>query len=345
MKFLFSIVFITLSLFLKAQEDFLKHNEHYKEHLSLKDTFFGSEDDFMVCYPKSHRNLFTIIILLGTATVISICYALIIQRKSNKKLSSINRIIEEKKDDIISSINYSKRIQDAMLPHLPDCINKNNSLIIYKPKDIVSGDTYWIEESGHHKIFIIADCTGHGVPGALLSMLVSTAIQKAIFETKDLSPTTILDNINDQIKFSLKQNSPSAIQDSVDMGVVILNTITHKLEFSGANSNLFLIQNNQVNFIKGSKCTVGSVQDHVSEKPSTLEFTVNKNDAFVLYTDGIVDQIGGDKNEKLKRKGLNKILMEAIKSDFLSYLKTQLDLWINNKEQVDDITLISYKIL
>jgi serine phosphatase RsbU (regulator of sigma subunit) len=345
MKSILILFFIFKIGLIGAQSNLFKNDPHHVEHIGLKESFFGAEDDYMVCYPKSHRNLFTMIIALGLATSLSIGYALYIQRKSNKKLSFINKIIEEKNNDVTASINYSKRIQNAMLPELPNSINVSNSLIIYKPKDIVSGDTYWIDEIDNHKFFIIADCTGHGVPGALLTMLVNTAIQKALFENKLINPSLILESINNQIKSSLKQNAESSIQDSVDMSVVIINTSTNELQFAGANSNLFLMQNNQVQLIKGSKCTVGSIQTHVTEAPVTTNFMVKQNDSFIIYTDGIVDQIGGKEKNKLKRKGLQTIIEESLSIDFLNSLNTKIENWISKNEQVDDITMIAFKIV
>lgn len=327
-----------------AQSNLFKNDPHHVEHIGLKESFFGAEDDYMVCYPKSHRNLFTMIIALGLATSLSIGYALFIQRKSNKKLSVINKIIEEKNIDVTASINYSKRIQNAMLPELPNSINGLNSLIIYKPKDIVSGDTYWIDEIENHKFFIIADCTGHGVPGALLTMLVNTSIQKALFENKLINPSLILESINNQIKSSLKQNAESSIQDSVDMSVAVLNNQTNELTFAGANSNMFLIIDNKIQLVKGSKCTVGSVQEHVTEAPVTSSFLLSKNDSFILYTDGIVDQIGGSDLNKLKRKGFQALIEEALAKDFLNSLKSKFDNWVSNNEQVDDITSIIFVV-
>lgn len=328
----------------RAQQEILKEDPHYKEHLTLRDTFFGSENDFMVCYPKSHQNFFLIIFGLGLIAVLSLVYAFVTQRKFNKKLVSVNRIIEERNNDLIASINYSLRIQNAILPILPESINNSNSLVYYSPKDIVSGDTYWIDEIDSKKIFIIGDCTGHGISGALLTMLVNTAIRKTLFEDKLLNPGNILDNVNEQLKTSLKQNSDSNLSDSADMAVIIIDSETNELQFAGANCNAFIIQDNKLNLIKGSKCTVGSVQQHVKERPETITIPLNKNDAFVLYTDGIVDQIGGKNMEKLKRKGLQTILESSLNDSFLNTISIEINKWKQGIEQVDDMTLIAYRI-
>ena len=344
MKKIYVITFLFLSFLTKAQTDIFKTNPHFKEHIGFKESFWGSEDDFMVCYPKSHRGLFTTIFGLGFVTLLAITYALVTQRKSHKKLAAATKLVEEKNKDLTDSINYSSRIQNAILPQLPDSFTTQNSLIYYKPKDIVSGDTYWIDEINQFKIFIIADCTGHGVPGALLTMLVNSSIQKALFESDLINPSAILDSVNNQIKNSLKQTTDSSIQDSVDMSVAVLNTDTNELLFAGANSNLFTIRNNKIELIKGSKCTVGSVQEHVTERPITISIKLNKQDTFILYTDGIVDQIGGNKNQKLKRSGFQHILETALQGSFLNSLSTSMDAWKLNQEQVDDITLIAYKL-
>ncbi len=344
MKNILILIFVFKIGLISSQSDLFKNDPHHVEHIGLKESFFGAEDDYMVCYPKSHRSLFTMIIVLGLATSLSIGYALYIQRKSNKKLSVINKIIEEKNNDVTASINYSKRIQNAMLPELPTSINASNSLIIYKPKDIVSGDTYWIDEIENNKIFIIADCTGHGVPGALLTILVNTAIQKALFENKLTNPSLILESINNQIKIALKQQSNSGIQDSVDMSVAVFNNQTNELKFAGANSNMFLVIDNKIQLVKGSKCTVGSVQTHVTEAPVTTSYLLNKNDGFILYTDGIVDQIGGTDLNKLKRKGFQTLIEEALVKDYLNSLKSKFDNWVSSNEQVDDITSIIFVV-
>jgi serine phosphatase RsbU (regulator of sigma subunit) len=298
----------------------------------------------MVCYPKSHRSLFATIFGLGLVTVGAITYALVTQRKSNKKLSTVNKLIEEKNKDLTDSINYSSRIQNAILPQTPESFNSQNSIIYYKPKDIVSGDTYWVDEINQYKIFIIADCTGHGVPGALLTMLVNSSIQKALFENDLINPTAILGSINSQIKMSLKQNLTSAVQDSVDMSVAIFNSETFELQFAGANSHLFIIKNKVVELIKGSKCTVGSVQEHVTEHPNTISIQMNKQDSFILYTDGVVDQIGGSKKQKLKRSGFQQLIESSLKKSLLSSLSDSLDEWMYGNEQVDDITLIGFTV-
>ena len=341
---IYIITFLFLSLLSSAQMDAFKDNPHYKEHIGLKESFWGSEDDFMVCYPKSHRGLFATIFGLGLVTVAAITYALVTQRKSNKKLSTVNQLIEEKNKDLTDSINYSSRIQNAILPQIPESFTPHNSLIYYKPKDIVSGDTYWIDEINQYKIFIIADCTGHGVPGALLTMLVNSSIQKALFENDLINPTAILGSINTQIKTSLKQNLPSAVQDSVDMSVAVFNNETLELQFAGANSHIFIIKNNVIDLIKGSKCTVGSVQEHVTEHPNTTSIQMSKQDSFILYTDGVVDQIGGVKKQKLKRSGFQQLIESSMKHSLLSSLSNRLDEWNHHNEQVDDITLIGYTV-
>jgi serine phosphatase RsbU (regulator of sigma subunit) len=342
---IYIITFLFLSFLSNAQTNAFKNDPHYKEHIGIKESFFGSsEDDFMVCYPKAHRSLFATIFGLGLITVAAITYALVTQRKSNKKLFIVNKLNEEKNKDLTDSINYSLRIQNAILPQIPDSFTSRNSLIYYKPKDIVSGDTYWIDEINQYKIFIIADCTGHGVPGALLTMLVNSSIQKALFENDLINPTAILGSINTQIKTSLKQNLPSAVQDSVDMSVVVFNSETNELQFAGANSHIFIIKNKVIDLIKGSKCTVGSVQAHVTEHPSTISIQLNKEDSFILYTDGIVDQIGGLKNQKLKRSGFQQLIESSLKDSLLSTLSVSLDKWKHHNEQVDDITLIGYTV-
>jgi serine phosphatase RsbU (regulator of sigma subunit) len=271
-----------------------------------------------------------------------------VKHNGNKRLKEKNNIIAEQNKDLIDSINYARRIQQAILPEktLEEQILKNG-YVLYRPKHIVSGDFYWLHKTGNDIFIAVIDCTGHGVPGALLTMLAHNAINKAVIEKGLTDPTLILDEMNTEVKLSLKQNQNADIRDSMEVGIVHLNTLTNKVQFAGANTSLTYIENNELKIANGGKCSVGSVQDGEIALPVTHNIHLKMGDCFFLYSDGFADQFGGPKGKKYKYKQLEDLL--KINSDKSAdqqkqILNASFESWKGNLEQVDDVTVIGYKL-
>ncbi len=349
MKKIFLIIFLVLSFSLFSQLDSLKNQPRFTKHLTWSDTFFGSEDMYQVCYPKDHRSMFYFIIIFSCTTLALGLWIIYIKHHSNKRLKEKNEIIAEQNKDLIDSINYSQRIQQAILPDkkLEELVLKSG-FVLYKPKHIVSGDFYWLHKSDDIFYFAVIDCTGHGVPGALLTMLAYNAISKAVIEKEIMDPTAILDSMNTDIKQALKQNKDNPIQDSMEVGFVCFNTITQQLMFSGANTSLTYIQNNELKIANAGKCSVGSVQEGSVVLPTTHTLQLHKGDSFYLYSDGYADQFGGPKGKKFKYKQLEDLLLlNHAKSSHeqKEILNSSIEKWKGSLEQVDDITVIGYTIV
>ena len=330
-----------------AQVDSSK-NSLFTKHLTFSETFFGNEDMYQVCYPKDHRTYFYFIIIFSIATVVFGLLVVYIKHNSNKKLKEKNSIISEQNKDLIDSINYALRIQQAILPdkELEDIVLKNG-FVLYKPKHIVSGDFYWLHQCNEIIYIAVIDCTGHGVPGALLTMLAHNAINKAVLEKCLKDPTLILDEMNREVKLSLKQNNHNEIRDSMEVGVVCLNTKTNQLLFAGANTSLTYFQNNELKFASGGKCSVGSVQEGEIALPYTHELNLETGDSFYLYSDGFADQFGGPKGKKYKYKQLEELLKvncNKTPAQQKEILNISFENWRGNLEQVDDITLIGFRV-
>ena len=343
--FFFSLVFASYNSM--AQLDSLTKSSKHVQHLTLADTFFGNEDMYQVCYPKDHRSMFYFIIIFSITSIVLGALVIYVKHNANKKLQEKNTIIAQQNKDLLDSINYAQHIQNAMLPDVKTHEELlKNGFVFYKPKNIVSGDFYWIHKC-HNLLFVaVIDCTGHGVPGALLTMLGYNAINKAVTEKELTDPTHILDSMNSDVKQALKQTQYQSVQDSMEVGIVCIDEQQKSIKYSGANMSLTLVHNGNLQVINSGKCSVGSVQSQVIELPKTHTINLKSGDAFYLYSDGYADQFGGPKGKKFKYKQLEELLLanytkstqeqEALLNDAF------ID-WKGNLEQVDDVTVLGYK--
>ncbi len=340
---------------LLAQDNHSHAHEHEENqsnkvaHLSFKDTFLGSEDNFQVCYPKDHRNFFYMIFLLILLVAILAIFTFVNVRKNNKLLGVQNKIIEEKNKDLVDSIKYSLQIQKSILPKNEAVKNAfENIFIFYSPKDIVSGDFYWVFSDERYAYVAVVDCTGHGVPGAFLSLIGNNAINKAVKEDGETNPGIILDKMNFYVKETLNQHGDGELKDGMEVSLCKLDKVENTLYFAGANLSLVYFNEGELNIVKGSKCTVGSVQLHVKGVPPvTNKIHLKKGDSFYLYTDGIIDQFGGENSKKFKISGLKSLLSSVYQKDIVTQ-ETEVvqvfETWKKDQEQLDDVCLIGVRV-
>jgi serine phosphatase RsbU (regulator of sigma subunit) len=345
-------IFLPLLLLLfagtgNAQKD-TTHNEHLKSHIGFMDTFFGDEQDYQVCYPKDHKNFFYSIIGFALLSTSLGAVIIIMKTRSNSLLKEKNAIIEEKNHDLVSSITYAKRIQTSILPNSALLrAHEQHLFVVYKPRDIVSGDFYWVSQKGDELYTAVVDCTGHGVPGAFLSLIGHQGLNKAINEDKLSDPARILDNMNTHVKQVLQQDENTEIRDGMEVALCKLNIKTKELQFAGANLNLVLIQNKQATIIKGGKCTVGSVQPHVTDLPRTHTIPLQEGDAFYCFSDGYADQMGGDKGKKFMSGKLRDLLLNITEKDLKQQdqaLREAFDKWKGVHEQTDDVCVMGIRV-
>jgi serine phosphatase RsbU (regulator of sigma subunit) len=318
----------------------------YKKHLTFADTFFGSEDTYQVCYPKEHRMFFGGIFLASGVATILFVIILFLKSKHNKTLKAINKEINEKNKEILDSIHYAKRIQESILPNQSYIDSITNSFqVLYKPRDIVSGDLYWVHKNENGIYIAVIDCTGHGVPGAFLSLLAHNAIEQAVIEKKLVGPSEILASMNSFIKSVLNQNNSVEIKDGMEVGLCLIckNIVT----YAGANIKLKYSSNGSLHEVKASKCSVGTVQPSVTEHPVEHVLELKKGERIFMHSDGIVDQFGGEHSKKITSKRINMAIEESL-SLSLSQQKNKIDSvfvdWKNNNEQTDDVLIVMYEI-
>lgn len=304
---------------------------------------------------KNKRKSFYITVLIGVALIILvITYLLFKQNKirqiTNDKLKEQNKIISEKKLEIEQSIEYAKGIQTAFLPSKDELnlLIKEN-FIFYKPKDVVSGDFYWylINEDQKGLLLACADCTGHGVPGALMSMVGINILQQLSVERKMRSPGLILKYLNAEIKNSLKQNSDQSIQrDGMDIAIIHLDLASNKLTYAGANRPLYIVRNREVIEYKATKHAIGGFTKY-DQAFEEVKIDLQRDDLICLSTDGYADQFGGSEAKKFMTKNLKALLVKIAHlsaAEQKTELETVFNNWKGRHMQIDDVLIIGLRL-
>jgi serine phosphatase RsbU (regulator of sigma subunit) len=256
--------------------------------------------------------------------------------------------IEAQKQEITSSIEYASRIQMAMLPE-EDHFKKSFSdyFIIFSPRDIVSGDFYWIGEDEEHIFFTVADCTGHGVPGAFMSTLGISTLDEIIANNTDLKANTVLNLLREKIKTSLHQTGKlGEATDGMDVAFCILHKNRKTLEFSGAYNPLFLVRNGEFREYRADRMPIGI---YYGEKESFTNYEINvqKGDTIYIFSDGFADQFGGPKRSKYMKYNLKKLLSEINSKPMAvqrRILENEFENWKGSSNQVDDVTILGVRI-
>ena len=289
-----------------------------------------------------------------------------IKKEANIKLEEKNRLISAQKDEIqkqkeiaesqrdliayqkkhiTDSIHYAKRIQTALLPSLELFSDEIEHFVLYKPRDIVSGDFYWVAKIDGKQVVIAADCTGHGVPGAFMSMLGVSLLNEIILNKKITQPDQILNILREYVIHSLKQAvETSGIKDGLDMCVCQIDFESNEMQFAGANNPLWIISDGQLNEIKGDKMPV-AIHDNM---PPFTNHIVNlkKGDTFYIFSDGYADQFGGPQQKKILNKNF-KMLLQKVQGLPMLEQGTRIDgffeEWRKELEQIDDVCVIGIR--
>jgi serine phosphatase RsbU (regulator of sigma subunit) len=270
------------------------------------------------------------------------------KKKTNNELSHAYKEIETKNKEIQDSINYAKRIQEAMLPEV-SLLQKYfpEGFGLYMPKDVVSGDFYWFNELNENLYFAVADCTGHGVPGAFMSMISIDKLNQSLIDKKIDLPSKILSNVNNSIKNALKQNNVQAgSKDGMDIALCSYDKRTMTLNYAGANRPVWIIRNNDLIEQKPDKLSIAGYTEY-DQQYTNRTIQLEKGDSVYVFTDGIVDQFGGPDGKKFMSKRLKELLIEINTkpmSEQELVLKGAIENWQGKLEQIDDILVLGMKI-
>ena len=263
----------------------------------------------------------------------------------NVALNSANEEIELKNKDITDSIRYARRIQEAILPELEFATTFGKSgFVLYKPKDIVSGDFYWMARKGDLLLFAAVDCTGHGVPGAFVSIVCSNLLTQAVNEHGFHEPNDILNDVNARLSVTLRQRlDESKVRDGMDIALCMLNTSTGMLHFAGAFNPAWIIRNGELIELKADKFPVGNFEDEALRKFVRQDMQLERGDRVYVFSDGYSDQFGGPQGKKYKRiqfiEFLKKIQSYPV-HEHRGLLEREHLAWRGSVEQIDDIVVM-----
>ncbi len=265
----------------------------------------------------------------------------------NSSLMKQKTLMEKRNKDVTSSINYARRIQDAVLPDLRAFKSSiPNCFVLYKPRDIVSGDFYWFAQKENKIILAAADCTGHGVPGAFMSILGDSYLNQIINLQGIIKADSILNRLHKQIRRALRQSSTEN-KDGMDISICVIDLENKQVTFAGAKRPLIYIQDNKIFEIKGDKYSVGGFQTKAENAYTSHQIDIDKPTAFYIFSDGYTDQFGGEKNRKFMTKNFKKLLLEIHKEPMIKqrkYLNQKFEDWRGNNKQIDDVIVVGFEL-
>lgn len=338
----------------EQQRELFKKESQYEYDKQLQKQQLIKKAEAAIVAEKEKRQ--TLIIVSVVIVLLIVIYFAVVLNKRLKTTRSQKQLIEQQKfsleqknKEIIDSITYAKRIQDAMLTsvsYIEEEIKKLNAenFIVFKPKDIVSGDFYWFHVDGKILYYMTADSTGHGVPGGFMSMLGINLLSEIVVERNIKDPGTILNQLRDEIIRSLKTDEGYSM-DGMDAVICKIDTEKQTLEYASANNSIYIVRQAELSEYKSQKMPVGYMEGAVPFQTSKIE--LQKGDVIYTFTDGFADQFGGAKGKKYKYSQLKQKLVSISQQPLKeqqSNLNHTFEDWKGSLEQVDDVCIIGIRI-
>ena len=273
------------------------------------------------------------------------------EERAKSALESANKEIKEKSDEVVSSLEYARTIQETMLPSAEEMSGFLSQCVVFnRPRDIVSGDFYWFHQLNEDQALIaVADCTGHGVPGALMSIMGHSYLNEIVTEQSIHSPAQVLERLNEKIKetFNTRRIGKTEGTDGMDLGLCLISKKENQLTFAGARRPLTIIDSGTLRHVSATRRGIG--EHYLSTDLPFENVTINiiPDTTFYMYTDGMQDQFGGPNAKKLMRKELCSWFMEleSISIDLREeWLQTRLLEWKGIQPQIDDICIVGFRV-
>lgn len=310
-------------------------------HIRIIPPFYKTTWFFVMC---------AIVALLSFMLFVRVREAKIKQEKKilEEKVAQRTEELAQKNRDIVDSINYARTIQEAILPerqyifdHLQD------AFILYLPKDIVSGDFYWFAKKDNKKIIAAVDCTGHGVPGAFMSMIGNNLLNQIVIENGITDPGKILEALNKGVQRALKQGSETQdTNDGMDVALCVIDSDTDELHFAGAYRPLYYVSTKELDKTSGDKYPIGGAHVALDRPFFTKTKKLKKGDSFYIFSDGYPDQFGGPKGKKFMGKRFTQLILDICElpmQEQRAKFEEALSDWASDYEQVDDILVIGVR--
>jgi serine phosphatase RsbU (regulator of sigma subunit) len=321
-----------------------------EESISLKEEEIRRQDEKIVLQYEAIQK--QKIIILAAALALLLVFGLVYfiwrnyrnKKKANILLQAQRDQIAYQKKHITDSIEYAKMIQTAILPSMELFSHKLEHFVVFKPRDIVSGDFYWVEEMDGKFLIVTADCTGHGVPGAFMSMLGVSLLNEIILSKEISRPDLVLNHLREKIIEALRQETGSILKDGMDMTVCLFDRETLELQFSGANNPLYLVSDGQLSQIRGDKMPV-SIHE-IMDPFSLHHLKLKKGDTFYTFSDGFADQFGGPNRKKFLTKNFKNLLLSVQHLSMIEQGNRLDEVFIEYRlgvEQIDDVVVIGVK--
>ncbi|MFH2141568.1 MAG: SpoIIE family protein phosphatase, partial [Bacteroidota bacterium] len=343
---------IERSIQLQAELEAKYENDKKQKEIELKNIEITKKDAIV-------KQKTTFQYALGIVITLILIFALYIYRSYRHKknanilLSEQKQKIEQIHKDITNSIKYASKIQESILPEnklftkfLPQ------SFILYLPKDIVSGDFYWVEKKDDKILFAVVDCTGHGVPGAFISIIGHYGLNRAVNEFALRQPAEILNKLTEIVNSTIRQTyEESSIRDGMDIALCSLDLKNYRIEYAGAYNPLYIIRDKKIIEIKADKKPIGQFIGFESGTFHNNVIELQKDDQIYIFSDGFADQFGGEINKKFKYSNFKKLLVsvnDKSMNEQKEILYQTINSWINadnnGHDQIDDICIIGVKI-
>lgn len=284
---------------------------------------------------------------LNEDQLIGIGYDITENKLSEKQLLESNKQLEEQHKDITDSIFYAQRIQQSIL-QTEEQLKQffDDSFLLYKPKDIVSGDYYWFYETETYKYIAAVDCTGHGVPGAMMSMVANSIFKEVFMNRKITLPSEILNALDEELDKAINRNQDASFNDGMDVSLIRIDKSTKELVFAGAFRSILICRDNNITELKGSRYPIGFYSGVEKTFQDNL-FQLEEKDSVYLFTDGFIDQFGGEKNKKLNKsnfKDLINTINEMPMNEQEAFLEYSFNNWKQDLDQTDDILVIGIRV-
>jgi PAS domain S-box-containing protein len=280
-------------------------------------------------------------------TLVGIGHDITDRKKAEVRLQEQHRVLEQHNKDMLDSIQYASHIQKAILPDISFLKNEfSDAFVLYQPKDVVSGDYYFFYKR-ENKVFVVAiDCTGHGVPGALMSVVANSILKEVIINKGLHDPAEILYAMDEELYLALNKGSSDVTNDGMDAAIAVFDQATGIVSFSGAFRPMLLLRDGEFIEFESGRYPVGFYGD-VSKVFKTEQRSFLKDDTFYFFTDGYCDQFGGENKKKFNRRRFKELLLSAQgmemeeQESFLSYA---LRNWRQEEPQVDDVLVLGLRV-